>query len=86
VFLSISLFVGVVVGGLSSISGAVYGALFIEFVPNVADEISKAAPWAIYGLFLIAIMFLMPTGVSGFVDMAWRRVLRRQQGSSAKAN
>jgi branched-chain amino acid transport system permease protein len=77
VFLSISLLVGVVVGGLSSISGAIYGALFIEFVPNVADEISKAAPWAIYGIFLIAIMFLMPTGVSGFIDAVWRRVLRR---------
>jgi branched-chain amino acid transport system permease protein len=90
VFLSISLLVGVVVGGLGSISGAIYGALFIEFVPNVADEISKAAPWAIYGIFLIAIMFLMPTGVSGFIDAAWRRVLRRGRGGrnapSAKAN
>jgi len=35
--------VGIVVGGLASISGALYGALFIQFVPNVADEISKAA-------------------------------------------
>ncbi len=29
--------------------GAIYGALFIQFVPNIADQISKAAPWAIYG-------------------------------------
>ena len=47
--------VGVVVGGLASISGALYGALFIQFVPNLADEISKAAPWAIYGIFLIVL-------------------------------
>jgi branched-chain amino acid transport system permease protein len=79
-FLSIRLLVGVVVGGLSSISGAIYGALFIEYVPNIADQISKAAPWAIYGVFLIALMFLMPTGVSGFVDMVWRRVLGRDRG------
>ena len=41
--------------------GALYGALFIQFVPNIADEISKAAPWAIFGVFLIAFMYLMPT-------------------------
>jgi branched-chain amino acid transport system permease protein len=45
IFLSITLVVGVVVGGLASISGALFGALFIQFIPNVADQISKAAPW-----------------------------------------
>jgi branched-chain amino acid transport system permease protein len=76
-FLSIRLLVGVVVGGLASISGAVWGALFIQFVPNFADQISKAAPWAIYGAFLIAFMFVMPTGVSGFIRMRWERMMRR---------
>ncbi|BBK31086.1 amino acid/amide ABC transporter membrane protein 2 (HAAT family) [Stella humosa] len=66
-FLSITLLVGVVVGGLASLSGAIWGALFIQFIPNVADQISKAAPWAIYGLFLIACMYLMPTGVAGLL-------------------
>jgi len=67
VFLSITLVVGVVVGGLASIQGAIYGALFIQFIPNVADQISKAAPWAIYGIFLIAFMYLMPAGVAGLL-------------------
>jgi branched-chain amino acid transport system permease protein len=66
-FLSIALVVGVVVGGLASITGALYGALFIQFVPNIADNISKAAPWAIYGVILISFMYVMPTGVAGFV-------------------
>jgi len=65
IFLSIALLVGVVVGGLASISGALYGALFIQFVPNIADEISKAAPWAIFGVFMISFAYLMPTGVAG---------------------
>jgi branched-chain amino acid transport system permease protein len=76
IFLSISLVVGIVIGGLASISGAVWGALFIQFVPNVADQISKAAPWAIYGVFLIGFMYVMPTGVAGFIRIAvarWRR-------------
>ncbi|TMH61164.1 MAG: branched-chain amino acid ABC transporter permease [Betaproteobacteria bacterium] len=65
VFLSITLLVGIVVGGLASLSGAIYGALFIQFVPNIADELSKAAPWAVFGIFLIGFVYLMPTGVAG---------------------
>ena len=48
------------------ISGAIFGALFIQFVPNWAQDISKAAPWAIYGIFLIVFMYAMPRGIAGF--------------------
>ncbi len=67
VFLSITFLVGVVVGGLASIQGAIYGALFIQFVPNIADSISKSAPWAVYGVFLIGFMYLMPQGIAGLL-------------------
>jgi len=77
IFLSITLLVGVVIGGLASISGAFFGALFIQFIPNIADQISKAAPWAIYGVFLIAFMYVMPTGVAGFLRLARARLVRR---------
>lgn len=77
VFLSLTLLVGVVVGGLASISGAIYGALFIQFIPNIADQISRAAPWAIYGVFLIGFMYLMPTGVAGLVRLVRHRLARR---------
>lgn len=79
-FLSITLLVGIVVGGLASLSGAIWGALFIQFIPNVADHISKAAPWAIYGLFLIACMYLMPTGVAGLLRAAAARLDRAPPG------
>lgn len=65
VLLSITFLVGVVVGGLASIPGAIFGAIFIQFVPNLADELSKAAPGAIYGVVLIAMMYLLPAGVMG---------------------
>jgi len=71
VFLSITLLVGVVVGGLASIPGAIFGAAFIQFVPNIADEISKSAPWAIYGAVLIILMYLMPSGVMGLLRTLW---------------
>ena len=73
IFLSIVLLVGIVVGGLASISGALYGALFIQFIPNIADEISKAAPWAIFGIFMIGFVYLMPTGVAGAVRLLTAR-------------
>ena len=85
VFLSITFLVGVVVGGLASISGALFGALFIQFVPNWAQDISKAAPWAIYGLFLIFFMYLMPHGIAGAVRLGWRRLARRGAASGGAA-
>jgi len=77
VFVSITLFVGLVVGGVASIAGTIFGAIFIEFVPNLADQVSKAAPGAIYGVILIAVMFLMPSGAAGFLGGLVRRLLRR---------
>jgi branched-chain amino acid transport system permease protein len=82
-FLSITFVVGVVVGGLASISGALYGALFIQFIPNIADQISKAAPWAIYGVFLIGLMYLVPSGVAGAVRLARRRWFDGRRASAA---
>ena len=74
VTLSIFLLVGVVVGGLASIPGAIFGAIFIQFVPNISDQISKSAPAAIYGVLLIGLMYLMPTGVMGMVQRVWARL------------
>ena len=79
IFLSITLVVGVVIGGLASISGAIWGALFIQFVPNVADQISKAAPWAIWGVSLIVFMYVMPSGVAGFIRIANGRLRQWRQ-------
>ena len=76
--LSIILLVGMIVGGLASIAGALYGAFFIQFIPNIADEVSKAAPGAIYGVVLIGFMFLMPLGINGAVRMAWARIRSRK--------
>jgi branched-chain amino acid transport system permease protein len=76
VFLSITLLIGSVIGGLASISGAVFGAFFIQFVPNWAQDISKAAPWAIFGIFLIVFMYVMPFGIAGAIRLAWIRTRR----------
>jgi branched-chain amino acid transport system permease protein len=81
IFLSIVFLVGIVIGGLASISGAIYGALFIQFIPNVADEISKAAPWAIFGLFLLGFVYLMPMGIAGAIQMGLARLARKRHNT-----
>ena len=87
IFLSITLLIGVVVGGLASISGALYGALFIQFVPNWAQDISKAAPWAIFGVFLIFFMYFMPYGIAGAVGrLAARRGRAPDAAPSVRTN
>jgi branched-chain amino acid transport system permease protein len=64
-FLSISFLVGSAVGGIATIGGAIVGGLFIQFVPNLANDISDAAPGAIYGLAMLLFMYAMPRGVVG---------------------
>ncbi|MCI0547760.1 MAG: branched-chain amino acid ABC transporter permease [Candidatus Rokubacteria bacterium] len=85
IFLSITLLIGIVIGGLASISGAIFGAFFIQFVPNWAQDISKAAPWAIFGIFLIGFMYVMPFGIAGAIRLLWIRATRsRVSGEGRK--
>jgi branched-chain amino acid transport system permease protein len=67
--LSIFLLVGVVVSGLGSLAGLIAGAIFIQFLPLWAQEVSKSpgAPGVVYGVALIATMFLLPAGVAGLL-------------------
>ncbi len=78
IFLSITLLIGIVIGGLASVPGAIFGAFFIQFVPNFAQDISKAAPWAIFGIFLIVFMIALPAGIAGGVKMIWNRLTQRR--------
>lgn len=73
--LSISFMVGIVVGGAGTVTGAIYGAIFIGLVPDFASDLSKAVPWALYGCCLIACVFLMPDGIHGVIARLARRWL-----------
>ena len=78
VALSISLLVGIVVSGLGSLTGLIAGAIFITYVDNVAQEVSRSpgAPAIVYGVILILTMFLLPFGVAGL--LARLRALARR--------
>jgi branched-chain amino acid transport system permease protein len=46
-------------------------------MPNAALQISKAAPWAIYGASLILCMYVMPRGAVGLLEKLWRLARQR---------
>jgi branched-chain amino acid transport system permease protein len=60
--LAIAIFLGMVVGGVGWLPGSLAGSAFIVFVPNIAEGFSKGLSGAIFGVFLIAIIFLVPHG------------------------
>jgi branched-chain amino acid transport system permease protein len=76
--LAVALFVGLVVGGTGSIPGTFFGGLFVLFVPNIAEQFSKGLAGAVYGIILLLVIYLMPTGAAGLVRLISSRLV--QQG------
>ena len=60
--LAISLFLGMVVGGVGWLPGSFVGAAFIIFVPNMAESISKGLSGAVFGVLLFLVIYLVPHG------------------------
>jgi branched-chain amino acid transport system permease protein len=60
--LAISLFLGMVVGGVGWLPGSFIGSAFIIFVPNIAESISKGLSGAVFGVLLFLVIFLVPHG------------------------
>ena len=60
--LAISLFLGMVVGGVGWLPGSIIGSAFIIFVPNMAESISKGLSGAVFGVLLFVVIFLVPHG------------------------
>jgi branched-chain amino acid transport system permease protein len=85
--LSIALLVGAVVGGIATLPGAVIGGIFVQVIEKYADALTKAIsanvhlpielePWTIYGIALIALMYMMPGGIAGGIGSLLARLKR----------
>jgi branched-chain amino acid transport system permease protein len=72
--LSVSLLVGLVVGGVGSIPGSLFGGVFVLFVPNIAERVSTGLAGAIYGVILLLVIYVMPSGAAGFMRFAAARL------------
>ena len=84
--LSVSLFVGLVVGGVGSIPGAVVGGAFVLFVPNLAEQVSKGLAGAAYGVILLLLIYLMPSGAAGFARLVYGRIMRLRQSTQGRSS
>ena len=82
VALSILLLTGVVVGGLGTLAGVVFGAFFIQYLPVYApdlldavlgptpfdvDTTASGAPAVVYGAILLGFLLLAPSGITGLL-------------------
>jgi branched-chain amino acid transport system permease protein len=84
--LSISLLTGIVVGGLGSLVGAVWGAFVLVYLSREATDLAPhlhisataGANVALlaYGVILIVVMLVFPEGIQGGLRRLWRFVTR----------
>jgi branched-chain amino acid transport system permease protein len=89
--LSLSLLTGVVLGGLGSLVGAMWGAALLTLLPNwttdlahsfsLSTKVSANLPLAIYGIVLIVAMIVWPSGIQGGLRAIFGR-LRAARGSA----
>jgi branched-chain amino acid transport system permease protein len=84
---AIALITGLVLGGSSTISGAVVGGLAIVWLPELSKQWAVSIPFlsetdgpmfanVLYGVLLIAVVFVMPGGVISFVRRIRSRFIR----------
>jgi branched-chain amino acid transport system permease protein len=73
--LSFSFLAAIVIGGLGTVVGALFGALFIEFVPQLAGDVNQALTGVLYGIALITVMYLLPGGAAGLLRRLSRRLV-----------
>jgi branched-chain amino acid transport system permease protein len=101
--LSLNLLLAIVLGGLGSMLGAVWGALLLVLLPylvtqltrdiemsaSLANRLEGNLPLAIFGLTLIIVMLLAPSGIQGALHrlgLFLRRRLRRPRPSRSESN
>src|SRR6185437_5954668 len=90
IFLSIKFLIGLVVGGVGSLAGCIVGGIFYVLVDNSAQALSTfikndlglqfdLSAYTVFGILLIALMYMMPMGIVGGVYAA----VRSLRGSKA---
>jgi branched-chain amino acid transport system permease protein len=71
VILSLQILIGAAVAGLGSLWGVIGGAVFVGLLPEISSSVpvigSTHGQDLVFGLIVIAIMVLLPTGVAGLL-------------------
>jgi len=72
---SAELTITVVIGGLGSLTGSVIGSLLITLLPEFFRALTEYRMFA-YGLAVVAIIILRPTGILGYREFSVRGIVR----------
>jgi branched-chain amino acid transport system permease protein len=64
-WLSMQFLIGLVIGGMHSVGGAVLGGLFVQFFPDLTMLIGKRMSMVVFGVLLVLAVVLMPRGIVG---------------------
>jgi len=75
--LSVYFLIGLVIGGVGWIPGAVIGGAFVLYVPNLAEGISTGLAGVLFGVIILLVIYLMPTGAAGLIRLAVTQIRRR---------
>jgi branched-chain amino acid transport system permease protein len=80
VILSLQILIGAAVAGLGSLWGVIAGAVFVGLLPEISSSVpligSSHGQDVVFGLLVIVIMLVLPTGVAGLL-FRLRRVRAR---------
>jgi branched-chain amino acid transport system permease protein len=77
-FVSINFLVGLILGGMGSLPGCLFGGLFVLYVPNIAESVSRGLAGVAYGVIMLLVIFAMPSGAAGFVRLVGTWLSRRR--------
>ncbi|MGH9296461.1 MAG: branched-chain amino acid ABC transporter permease [Acidimicrobiales bacterium] len=93
-FLAIHLLAAMVIGGSGSLAGAWWGAIAIVYVPqwtttlsghfSLSSGVQADLSDALFGLLLILITMLAPSGIQGWLTSLWHLVVERARGFGAR--
>jgi branched-chain amino acid transport system permease protein len=76
IFFANNLFIGMVIGGVGWLPGSLAGGAFLVLIPNIAEQISKGLSGAVFGVFVLAVIFLFPNGAKQVADLLARGIRR----------
>jgi len=76
ILLSLELLIGAAVAGLGSLWGVLAGAAFVALLPTISKDVpvvgSQHGQDVVFGLLVILVMLLLPTGFAGLLGRALR--------------
>jgi branched-chain amino acid transport system permease protein len=72
IILSLQILIGAAVAGLGSLWGVIVGAVFVGLLPTISSDVpligSTHGQDVVFGLIVIVVMLLLPTGVAGLLE------------------